>query len=148
VARSASPRSLLCNFDANGDGSASGDRVFTDGQGNFSCGPAGTGRVVQLGKGQLVSLVPALTNGRDTGRNRFRRNDEVFDWSIRIQKDWFFKERYKLSPTLEIFNLTDNDNLRFPFALCDELRDCLGVVSIWQIAGEPRRIRLGLRVEW
>ncbi|MCI0626948.1 MAG: TonB-dependent receptor [Acidobacteria bacterium] len=143
VARSASPRSLLCNFDANGD-SGTGDRVFTDGQGNFSCGPAGAGRIVQLDENQRVALVPAFASGRDTGRNRFRRNDEAFDWSIRIQRDWLIKERYKLSPTLEIFNLTDNDNLRFP--LCDELRDCFAR-AILQIAGDPRRMRLGLRLE-
>jgi hypothetical protein len=146
VARSASPRSLLCNFDANGDASASGDRVFTDGQGNFSCGPAGAGGVVELEGGRQVTLVPALANGRDTGRNRFRRHDEVFEWSLRIQRDWLFKERYKLSPTLEIFNLTGNDNLRFPY--CAELRDCVGAITLGPIAGEPRRMRLALRLEW
>ncbi len=145
VAHSASPRSLLCNFDTNGDSISDGDRVFTDGKGNFSCGPGGAGRIVQIGKNQQVTLVASLTNGHDTGRNRFRRNDVGFDWSTRIQKDWVFGERYKLSPYAEVFNITDNNNFRFP--LCDELRAC-GLGTILQIPGDSRRMRLGLRFEW
>ncbi len=126
VAHSASPGSLLCNFDVNGDFIADGDRVFTDGKGNLSCGDP-------------------LTNGRDTGRNRFRRNDVGFDWSTRIQKDWVFGERYKLSPYAEVFNITNNNNFRIP--LCDELRSC-GLGTILQIPGDSRRMRLGVRFEW
>jgi len=150
VAASARPRSALCNFDANGDFSASGDRVFTDGQGNFSCGPGGVEsdgrpRVVELNPGEFVQLVPGLTNGFDTGRNAFRRDDRLFDWSMRIQKTWTFRERYHLIPMLEIFNITNHDNFRFP--VCDELRDCL-LGTFLQIPGEPTRVRLGARFEW
>jgi len=145
VAASARPRSLLCNFDANGDLVSDGDRVFTDGAGNYSCGPAGTGRVVQLDPGQFTTLVPTLTGGFDTGRNRFRRNDKQFDWSMRLQKTWTFHERYNLIPMLEIFNITNNNNFRFP--VCDELRSCL-LGTFLQIPGEPTRVRLGMRFEW
>ena len=159
VAASARPRSALCNFDANLDQDASGDRVFTDGQGNFSCGPASVGpgadglfgtpddtaRVVELDPGQFVTLGPTLTGGFDTGRNSFRRDDKQFDWSMRIQKTWTFRERYNLIPMLEFFNITNNDNFRFP--ACDELRSCfLGTFA--QIPGEPTRVRLGMRFEW
>lgn len=145
TARSASPRSLVCNFDANGDAASFTDRVFTDGAGNYSCGPAGAGRVLQISAEEQVTLVPALSEGRDTGRNRFRRDNAALEWSLRIQKDWFFRGETRLSPTLEIFNLTNHKNFRFP--VCDELRDCF-VGTILQIPGEPRRLRLGLRLEW
>ena len=87
----------------------------------------------------------SLTNGHDTGRNRFRRNDVGFEWSTRIQKDWAFGERYKLSPYVDVFNITNNNNFRFP--LCDELRGCF-LGTILQIPGDSRRMRLGLRFEW
>ena len=142
---SASPRSLVCNFDANGDGASFTDRVFTDGAGSYSCGPAGAGRVLQISAKERITLIPSLSDGRDTGRNRFRRDDAAFDWSLRIQKDWVFRGEARLSPTVEIFNLTNHKNLRLP--VCDELRDCF-VGAILQIPGDSRRLRLGLRFEW
>ena len=145
VAASARPRSALCNFDANGDLDANGDRVFTDGAGNYSCGFGGAGRVVELDPGQFVTLAPTLTNGFDTGRNSFRRDDEQFDWSMRLQKTWTFRERYNLIPMLEFFNITNHDNFRFP--ACDELQSCF-LGTFLQIPGDPTRVRLGMRFEW
>jgi Carboxypeptidase regulatory-like domain/TonB dependent receptor-like, beta-barrel len=143
-AHSARPTSLLCNFDANGDSSANGDRVFTDGKGNYSCGPGGTGRKI-LVNGQLVTLVPTLVNGHDVGRDSARFPDVGFDWNMRIQRDWNFGDRYKLEPSVEIFNLTDSSNFLFP--ACSELQSCLQG-TILQIPGESRRAQLGLRFEW
>ncbi|MBI2955754.1 MAG: TonB-dependent receptor [Acidobacteria bacterium] len=167
VIQSSTPRSLLCGFDANLDSSAAGDRVFTDGQGNFSCGPGSVipftdpgpdgilataddvitlvPRLIQLSENQVVPLTTSLTNGFDTGRNRFRRNDEQVDWSMRIQKDFVWGERYRFSPILEIFNITGHDNFRFP--VCDELQTCF-LGTFFQIPGDPRRVRLAARFEW
>jgi hypothetical protein len=154
-AHSARPTSLLCNFDANGDSSANGDRVFTDGKGHYSCGsnvniPGTTlHRVIQV-NGQLVPLTGSdgaggLVNGHDTGRDTSRFADVGFDWDMRIQRDWTFADRYKLEPSVEIFNLTDNSNLLFP--ACSELQSCLQG-TILQIPGQSRRAQLGLRFEW
>ena len=167
TAFSATPRSLLCNFDANGDSFSDNDRVFTDGQGNYSCGAGSnlppaqttgcpiappiplacmpTPRVIDLGNGQTKQLTTSLTNGHDTGRNTFRRGDKYFDWSMRIQKDFHIHDRLKLSPSVEIFNIIGGDNLRFP--VCGELRGCFDGTFL-QIPGDPRRARLGLRLEW
>jgi hypothetical protein len=144
TAHSARPTSLLCNFDANNDSVADSDRVFTDGQGHYSCGPGSTGRSV-LVNGQVVPLQNSLTNGHDTGRNRFRFPDVGFIWNTRIQRDWIFRDRYKLVPSVEIFNLTDNNNLLFP--ACSELQNCFQG-TILQIPGDSRRAQLGLRLEW
>jgi Carboxypeptidase regulatory-like domain/TonB-dependent Receptor Plug Domain len=143
-AHSARPTSLLCNFDANGDSSANGDRVFTDGKGNYSCGPGGAGRIIQV-NGRPVRLVGSLVNGHDVGRDSARFPDVGFSWNMRIQKDWIFADRYKLQPSVEIFNLTDNSNFLFP--ACSELQSCLQG-TILQVPGESRRAQLGLRFEW
>jgi hypothetical protein len=142
---SATPRSLLCNFDANNDSFSDNDRVFTDGQGNYSCGAGGAGRIVDLGNGKTATLVGSLTNGQDVGRNTFRKNDQFFDWSMRIQKDWIFHDRYHLLPSAEIFNIAGQDNLRLP--VCGELRGCFDGTFV-QIPGDPRHAQLGLRFEW
>jgi hypothetical protein len=143
-AHSARPRALLCNFDANGDSVADGDRVFTDGQGHFSCGAGGVGRSVIVND-QVIPLAASLTNGHDTGRNRFRFNDVQFLWNLRIEREWSFRDRYKLVPSVQIINLTDNNNLFFPS--CSELQTCFqGTIA--QIPGDSRRARLGVRFEW
>ncbi|NDQ55729.1 MAG: TonB-dependent receptor [Acidipila sp.] len=142
---SATPRSLLCNFDANGDSFSDNDRVFTDGHGNYSCGAGGVGNIIDLGSGKTATLVGALTGGHDSGRNTFRKGDQYFDWSMRIQKDFRIHDRLKLSPSAEIFNIIGGDNLRFP--VCGELRGCFDGTFL-QIPGDPRRARLGLRLEW
>jgi hypothetical protein len=144
-AASATPRSLLCNFDANGDSFSDNDRVFTDGQGHFSCGAGGVGHIVDLGNGKTTALVGALTSGHDTGRNRFRKTDQFFDWSMRIQKDFTFGDRYHLMPSAEIFNIAGQKNLRLP--VCGEIRGCNDGTFL-QIPGDPRQARLGLRFEW
>ena len=154
-AHSPRPTSLLCNFDANGDSSAAGDRVFTDGQGHYSCGsnfliPGSTlPRVIQVND-QFVPLtgsdgVGGLVNGHDTGRDRFRFDDVGYEWNMRIQRPFVFRDRYKLEPSVEIFNLTNNSNLLFP--ACSELQSCLQG-TILQVPGESRRVQLGLRLEW
>jgi hypothetical protein len=145
TASSATPRSLLCNFDANGDSFSDNDRVFTDGKGNFSCGAGGVGRIVDLGNGKTATLIGALTGGHDVGRNTFRKNDQFFDWSMRIQKDWNFHDRYRLSPSVEIFNIAGQKNLRLP--VCGELRGCFDGTFL-QVPGDPRKAQLGLRLEW
>ena len=104
-----------------------------------------TPRVIDLGNGQTKQLTTSLTNGHDTGRNTFRRGDKYFDWSMRIQKDFHIHDRLKLSPSVEIFNIIGGDNLRFP--VCGELRGCFDGTFL-QIPGDPRRARLGLRLEW
>jgi hypothetical protein len=142
---SATPRSLLCNFDANGDSFSDNDRVFTDGKGNYSCGPGGVGHIVDLGNGKTATLVGALNGGHDIGRNTLRKRDQFFDWSMRIQKDFHIHDRLKISPSAEIFNIVGSDNLRFP--VCGELRGCFDGTFL-QIPGDPRRARLGLRLEW
>ena len=144
-AYSATPRSLLCNFDANGDSFSDNDRVYTDGKGNYSCGAGGVGRIIDLGNGKTATLVGALTGGHDTGRNTFRKNDQFFDWSMRIQKDWSFHDRYHLMPSAEIFNIAGQKNLRLP--VCGELRGCFDGTFL-QVPGDPRHARLGLRLEW
>jgi hypothetical protein len=142
---SATPRSLLCNFDANGNSFSDNDRVFTDGKGNYSCGPGGVGHIVDLGNGKTATLVGALNGGHDIGRNTLRKRDQFFDWSMRIQKDFHIHDRLKISPSAEIFNIVGSDNLRFP--VCGELRGCFDGTFL-QIPGDPRRARLGLRLEW
>ncbi|HEV8524511.1 MAG TPA: hypothetical protein VGQ71_08425, partial [Terriglobales bacterium] len=62
-----------------------------------------------------------------------------------VQRTWTFSDRYKLQPSVEIFNVTNHDNFRFP--VCDELQGCL-LGTIGQIAGDSRRAQLGLRFEW
>jgi len=106
-----------------------------------------TRSLVRRGAAPVLAIdADAATNhAKDTGRNSFRRDDEQFDWSMRLQKTWTFRERYNLIPMLEFFNITNNDNFRFP--ACDELRSCfLGTFA--QIPGEPTRVRLGMRFEW
>jgi len=132
-------------FDANGDSFSDNDRVYTDGKGNYSCGAGGVGRIIDLGNGKTATLVGALTGGHDTGRNTFRKNDQFFDWSMRIQKDWSFHDRYHLMPSAEIFNIAGQKNLRLP--VCGELRGCFDGTFL-QVPGDPRHARLGLRLEW
>jgi hypothetical protein len=145
TAHSARPRSLLCNFDANGDSDAGGDRVYTDGNGHYSCGPGGVGRVIDLGDGHTATLVGALTNGHDTGRDRYRFNDPGFDWSIHVQRPWQFGERYSLIPSIDVFNITNNANLLYP--ACSELQTCFQG-TILQVPGDSRRMQFGVRFEW
>ncbi len=144
-AHSARPRSLLCNFDANGDSDAGGDRVYTDGKGNYSCGPGGVGRVIDLGDGHTATLVGALANGHDTGRDRYRFNDPGFVWNIHVQRPWKFKDRYSFIPSIDLFNLTDNANLLYP--ACSELQTCFQG-TVLQVPGDSRRMQFGVRLEW
>jgi len=145
VAHSARPRSLLCNFDANGDSDAGGDRVYTDGKGNYSCGPGGVGRVIDLGNGHTATLVGALTNGHDTGRDRYRFNDPGFEWDLHVQRPWQLGERYSLIPSIDVFNLTNNANLLYP--ACSELQTCFQG-TILPVPGDSRRMQFGVRLEW
>jgi hypothetical protein len=144
-AHSARPRSLLCNFDANGDSVADADRVFTDGAGNYSCGPGGAGRIIDLGDGNRATLVGSLTNGHDTGRNAFRFNDPGFQWNMHVQRPWVFGDRYSLIPSVDIFNITNNANLLYPS--CSELQTCLQG-TLLSIPGDSRRMQFGARFEW
>lgn len=145
TAHSARPRSLLCNFDANNDSDAGGDRVFTDGNGNYSCGPGGVGRVIDLGDGKTATLIGALTNGHDTSRNRYRFNDPGFAWNIHVQRSWQFSDRYSLIPSIDVFNITNNANLLYP--ACSELQTCFQG-TLLQVPGDSRRMQFGVRFEW
>ena len=145
TAHSARPRSLLCNFDANFDSDGGGDRVFTDGNGNYSCGPGGVGRVIDLGDGKTATLIGALTNGHDTRRNSYRFNDPGFAWNIHVQRPWQFGDRYSLIPSIDVFNITNNANLLYP--ACSELQTCFQG-TLLQVPGDSRRMQFGVRFEW
>jgi hypothetical protein len=143
-AHSRRPRSLLCNFDANGDSVADGDRVFTDGNGNYSCGPGGVGRIINI-NGQLIPLVASLTNGHDTGRDAARFDDRGFNWNIHVERPITIHDRFNLKPSVDVFNVTNNANLLFP--ACSELQTCFQG-TILQVPGDSRRMQFGARVEW
>jgi len=144
TAHSRRPRSLLCNFDANGDSVADGDRVFTDGNGNYSCGPGGVGRIINV-DGQLVPLVASLTNGHDVGRDSARFDDRGLDWNVHLERPFTFHDRFSFKPSIDIFNLTNNANLLFPS--CSELQTCFQG-TILQVPGDSRRMQFGARLEW
>jgi Carboxypeptidase regulatory-like domain len=143
-AHSSRPRSLLCNFDANNDSVADADRVFTDGKGNYSCGPGGAGRQILI-NGRLVTLVASLTNGHDVGRDSARFPDVGFAWNTHIERPFRLSERFQLKPSVDVYNLTNNANQLFP--ACSEIQTC-GQGTILPISGDSRRAQLGLRLEW
>jgi len=143
-AHSRRPRSLLCNFDANNDSIADGDRVFTDGQGNYSCGAGGVGRIINV-NGQLIPLVASLSNGHDTGRDVARFNDRGVNWNIHVERPITIHDRFSLKPSIDVFNITNNANLLFP--ACSELQTCFQG-TILQVPGDSRRMQFGARFEW
>ena len=103
------------------------------------------GRVIDLGNGHTTTLVGALTDGHDTGRDRYRFNDPGFIWNMHVQRPWQFAERYSFIPSIDVFNITNNANLLYP--ACSELQTCFQGTFL-QIPGDSRRMQLGVRLEW
>ncbi len=109
---------------------------------------------------------PGVSSLRNSYRNRAFRNVD-----LRIQRDFRFGERYELSPSFEVFNLFDFQNIQIastnqtnygnpgvnertgavlapsnPTFL--RLRDASGNLITTNTAGQPLQIQLGLRLKF
>jgi hypothetical protein len=84
-----------------------------------------------------------FVNGRDLGRNSVRQHNQFYSVDIRLART-FTLERASLTGTLDVFNLTNNVNLRgAPQSLLFSFDGFLR-----SIYGTPRQAQLGLRLRF
>jgi hypothetical protein len=93
-----------------------------------------------------VGNVPAdrvLANGYIIKRNTLYKDDQFFSWDMRIDKNFRLTERFTLQAIVDLFNLTNRKNLKFP-ANGNLLFNFDGTVQSG--LGDPRQAQLGLRL--
>jgi hypothetical protein len=95
-----------------------------------------------------VGNVPAdriQPNGTIIKRNTLRRDNEFFTWDVRVSRSFSLQNGVTIQPIFEVFNLTNNKNIRRPevtnliFNFDGTLRSGLG---------DPRQAQLGVRVTY
>jgi hypothetical protein len=86
-----------------------------------------------------------LANGYIVKRNTLYKDNQFFSWNMRIDKNFQITERFKLQAIVDIFNLTNNKNLKFP-ANGNLLFNFDGTVQSG--LGDPRQAQLGLRLSF
>jgi hypothetical protein len=113
---------------------------------------------------------PYIAPGVSQKRNSYRNLPLKFT-DIRIQRDFHFRERFTLSPSFEVFNVFDFNNLNYASTTATnygnpginektgevlapsnptflKLRDANGNLLLTNSAGTPLQIQLGLRLKF
>ncbi len=113
---------------------------------------------------------PFIAPGVSSKRNSYRNRGLKFT-DLRVQRNFRFKERFELSPTLEVFNLFDFQNIVYASTTATnygnpginektgavlapsnvaflQLRDPAGNLRTTNSAGAPLQIQLGLRLKF
>jgi len=84
-----------------------------------------------------------LANGYIVKRNTLYKDNQFFSWNMRIDKNFQLTERFRLQAIVDIFNITNSKNLKFP-ANGNLLFNFDGTVQSG--LGDPRQAQLGLRL--
>ena len=78
-------------------------------------------------------------------RNTLRKDNEFFTWDFRVGRPFNVTGSVRLEPVFEVFNLTNNKNIRRP-EVTSLIFNFDGTVQSG--LGEPRQAQLGLRVRF
>ena len=78
-------------------------------------------------------------------RNTLRKDNEFFTWDFRVGRPFQVTGSVRLEPVFEVFNLTNNKNIRRP-EVTSLIFNFDGTVQ--NGLGEPRQAQLGLRVRF
>ena len=97
---------------------------------------------IQARTAQPITPSPRVVNGVDQGRNSIRKDNEYFSFDWRLTHEIRFGERFKLSPTLEMFNTFNNDNNINPL-VTPGLFNFDGFLRVG--VGDPRQLQLAVK---
>jgi len=81
-------------------------------------------------------------NGTIIKRNTLRKDNELFSWDLRVTRD-FRLGRSTIQPIFEVFNLTNNRNIKRP-EVTSLVFNFDGTVQSGY--GDPREAQLGIRI--
>jgi len=92
---------------------------------------------------QPITSSPRVENGNDRGRNWDRKDNEYFSLDWRVQRPFRLGERWRVIPSLEMFNTFNNANNVNPLTT-PALFNFDGFLR--QGVGDPRQVQLAVKV--
>jgi len=97
---------------------------------------------VQYRGPQPITADPRMLNGNDRGRNRERKDNELFTFDWRLARPFRFGLHYEIMPILEMFNTFNNKNNINPLST-PALFDFSGFLRTG--VGDPRQVQLAVK---
>ena len=97
---------------------------------------------IQARSAQPITPNPRVVNGVDLGRNSIRKDNKFFSFDWRLVRSFKFGERYRLEPTIEMFNTFNNENNINPLAT-PGLFNFDGFLRFG--VGDPRQVQLAVK---
>jgi hypothetical protein len=98
---------------------------------------------VQGRTAQPITTSPRVLSGNDRGRNWDRKDNAYFSLDWRLQRAFAFGTRYRIIPTIEMFNTFNNTNTVNPLAT-PALFNFDGYLR--QGVGDPRQVQIAAKL--